>query len=212
VAAGAQEAEHRAMIVWLVVPGQGPFGSRRSRPGRPASLGSSAVALHPPKVETFVVDEGTNTDPKGFVRTVDLYREAPFGLYLSRAMPGHPSLDHMRSWLLPELGIRVTDFRFQPGREREQDYYVDIADVRRDGPVWTTVDHYLDLVVHTGERTELLDVDEYVEAVAAGLLAPDAAERALTTAVSVHVGVAEHGHDLDAWLATRGVVLDWPWR
>ena len=29
-----------------------------------------------------------------------------------------------------------------------------------------------------GERTELLDVDEYVEAVAAGLLAPDAAERA----------------------------------
>jgi hypothetical protein len=169
------------------------------------------VALHPPKVETFAVDEGTNTDPKGFVRAVDLYREEPFGLYLSRSMPNHPSLDHMRSWLLPDLGIRVTDFRFLPGHERMQDFYVDIADVARDGSVWTTTDHYLDLVVHTGERTELLDVDEYVEAVAAGLLAPEAAERALTTASTVHVGVAEHGHDLDAWLATRGVVLDWRW-
>jgi hypothetical protein len=117
----------------------------------------------------------------------------------------------MRSWLLPDLGIRVTDFRFLPGHERNQDFYVDIADVARDGSVWTTTDHYLDLVVHTGERTDLLDVDEYVEAIAAGLLAPDAAERALTTASTVHVGVAEHGHDLDAWLATRGVVLDWPW-
>ena len=157
------------------------------------------MALHPPKVETFAVDEGTNTDPKGFVRAVDLYREEPFGLYLSRPMPDHPSLDHMRSWLLPALGIRVTDFRFLPGHERMQDFYVDIADVRRDGPVWTTVDHYLDLVVHTGKRTELLDVDEYVEAVVSA-----------RSAVAVHVGVAEHGHDLDAWLATRGVVLDWP--
>ena len=50
------------------------------------------------------------------------------------------------------------------------------------------------------------------EAVAAGLLAPEAAERALTTATITHAGIAEHGHDLDAWLATRDVVLDWPWR
>ena len=170
------------------------------------------MALHPPKVETFTVDDGTNTDPKGFVRAVDLYREEPFGLYLARPMPDHPTLLAMRSWLLPGLGIRVTDFSFRPGFDRMQDYYVDIADVHRSGSVWTTVDHYLDLVVHTGERTELLDVDEYVEAVAAGLLAPDAAERALTTATITHAGIAEHGHDLDAWLATRHVVLDWPWR
>ena len=170
------------------------------------------MALHPPKVETFAVHEGTNTDPKGFVRAVDLYREEPFGLYLARPMPDHPTLLAMRSWLLPGLGIRVTDFSFRPGFDRMQDYYVDIADVHRSGSVWTTVDHYLDLVVHTGQRTELLDVDEYVEAVAAGLLAPDAAERALTTATITHAGIAEHGHDLDAWLATRDVALDWPWR
>lgn len=167
------------------------------------------MALHPPKVETFAVDEGTNTDPKGFLRSVDLYREEPFGLYLNRPMPDHPSLEHMWSWLLPGIGIRVTDFRFRPGHERAQDFYVDIVEIQRDGSVWTTTDHYLDLVVHTGRRTELLDVDEYVEAVATGLLAPAAAERALTTASAVHVGIAEHGHDLDAWLATRGVILDW---
>ncbi|GAA4824909.1 DUF402 domain-containing protein [Actinomycetospora corticicola] len=169
------------------------------------------MALHPPKVETFAVAEYTNTDPKGFVRAVDLYRTTTFGLYLSRPMPDHPSLTHMRSWLLPDLGIRVTDFAFRPGFERQQDFYVDVAGIDRDGDTWTTTDYYLDLVVHTGERTELLDVDEYVEAVAAGVLAREPAERALTTATVTHAGIAQHGHDLDAWLAGHGVTLDWPW-
>ena len=168
------------------------------------------MGIHPPKVETFDVAAGTNTDPKGFVRTVDLYREAPYGLYLSRGMPDHPTLTHLRSWLLPALGIRVTDFSWKPGEERVQDHYIDIVDVTHDGTTWWTEDHYVDLVVHTGEHTEVLDLDELAEAVAAGLLDPVRAERALTTSHRTLAGLAAHGHDLDVWLATHDVALSWP--
>lgn len=167
------------------------------------------MGIHPPKVETFDVLRGTNTDPKGYVRAVEVYREGPHGLYVSRPMPGHHSLLHLRSWLLPAEGLRVTDFTFRPGHERPQDFYLDVVDVVRDGPVWRTEDHYLDLVVRTGCSTELLDVDEYVEAVAAGLLAPDAAMRALETSHRALAGLAGHGHDLGRWLATRDITLPW---
>ena len=33
-----------------------------------------APTAHPPKVETFDVPAKTNTDPKGFVRPVEVYR------------------------------------------------------------------------------------------------------------------------------------------
>jgi predicted RNA-binding protein associated with RNAse of E/G family len=167
------------------------------------------VGIHPPKTETFDVAAGTNTDPKGFVRAVDVYREAPHGLYLSRPMPGHPTLTHLRSWLLPALGLRVTDFSWKPGHERLQDHYLDVVDITRDGATWRTEDHYVDLVVRTGERTDVLDLDELAEAVAAGLLDPGRAERALTTSHRTLAGLAGHGHDLEAWLATFEVVLEW---
>jgi uncharacterized protein len=167
------------------------------------------VGLHPPKHETFDVAAGTNTDPKGFVRAVDVYREEPFGLYVSRPMVDHPTLTHLRSWLLPDLGIRVTDFSWRPGHERLQDHYLDIVDITRDGTTWWTEDHYIDLVVHTGERTEVLDLDEFTEAVAAGLLDAQRAERALATSHRTLGGLAAHGHDLGRWLAGHEVALNW---
>jgi uncharacterized protein len=55
----------------------------------------------------------------------------------------------------------------------------------------------------------VVDVDEFVAAVALGLLAPAAAESAMHTAYRAVDGLASHGHDLDAWLATFGITLTW---
>ena len=167
------------------------------------------MSIHPPKIETFDVARGTNVDPKGFVRAVDVYREAPHGLFLSRPMEGHPTLAHLRSWLLPGLGLRITDFTWYPGHALDQDWYVDVVDVTRDGDIWRTEDHYLDLVVRTGRGTAVIDIDEYVAAVAAHLLPADAAERAFTSSNRALAGLHAHGHDLDSWLATEGIHLDW---
>jgi predicted RNA-binding protein associated with RNAse of E/G family len=165
--------------------------------------------VHPPKVETFDLVAGTNTDPKGFVRRVDEYRVEPFGLYLSRPIVDHPTMRWIESWLLPDLGIRVTDWWWHPGHERDQDYYVDIVGIERGRDVWHTVDHYLDIVVRTGRGATVVDVDEFVAAVAAGLLTARQAEHALACSHAAVAGLAAHGHDLNAWLADHGIVLTW---
>ncbi len=74
-----------------------------------------------------------NIDNKGLVRPVDEYRETPFGLYMSRPMVNRPTADWMQTWLLPELGIAVTDWWWKPGHSRDQDFYLDICDIVRDG-------------------------------------------------------------------------------
>jgi predicted RNA-binding protein associated with RNAse of E/G family len=165
--------------------------------------------VHPPKREIFDVYSCTNTDPKGFIRPVSEYRVEPFGLYVSREMQGHPKFEWVESWLLPDLGIRVTDWWFAPGSERDQDFYIDIVDVAREGQIWRTVDHYIDIVVRVGRDSEVIDLDEYVEAIATGVLDPAAAERALATSFRAMAGLAAHGHDVNAWLGGLGMPLSW---
>ena len=165
--------------------------------------------MHPPKCEIFDVSSCTNTDPKGFIRPVSEYRVEPFGLYVSREMQGHPKFERVESWLLPELGIRVTDWWFTPGNERDQDFYIDIVDVVQDGDVWRTVDHYLDIVVRVGRDSAVIDLDEYVEAIATGALDPAAAERALAASFRAVAGLTAHGHDVNRWLGGLGMPLSW---
>lgn len=165
--------------------------------------------VHPPKIEIFDVPARTNTDPKGFVRPVDEYRTEPFGLYVRRPVQGHPRLAWFESWLLPELGLRVTEWGYHPGHKLDQDYYVDIVDIIREGDVWRTIDLYLDIVTRTGRDSQVLDLDEYVLAVADGLIDSATAERALAASYRALAGLADHQHDLDAWLASVGVELTW---
>lgn len=165
--------------------------------------------MHPPKVQTYDVRSGVNTDNKGLVREVTAYHHAPFGLHMSRAIVGRESASWIESWLLPDLGIVVSDWTWKPGHERHQDFYLDIAVVEPGSDLWRTTDLYLDVIVKTGEWTEVLDVDEFVEAVATGLVDPPTAEWALHRLTEVTAALAAHGHDLDAWLATRGITLTW---
>ncbi|WP_442930488.1 DUF402 domain-containing protein [Mycobacterium sp. NBC_00419] len=152
----------------------------------------------------------TNTDNKGFVREVDEYVVRPWGLYMARPTPGRVQFHYLQSWLLPTLGLRANVFHFNPGHEREQDYYLDVADVIAGDTVWHTEDHYLDLVVHAGDRTELVDVDELLEAHRQGLLSAETAEAAIRRAVGAVEGLARHDHDLTAWLASQGLDIFWP--
>jgi uncharacterized protein len=166
--------------------------------------------MHPPKIVTFDVPAGVSVDNKGFVRTVERYETTPFGLYMSRAMVGRTSAHWIRSWLLPTLGLAVTDFSWNPGHERDQDFYLDVCEIERDGDRWRLTDLYLDIVLRTGRGASVLDVDEFVAAVAAGLLDARRAEHALHCSHAAVDGLAAHGHDLDAWLAGHGITLTWP--
>ena len=165
--------------------------------------------IHRPKRETFDLVARTNTDPKGIVRDVDEYRLAPWGLYMARPTPGRAQFGYLESWLLPELGLRVSVFHFNPGHERDQDFYLDVARITVGTDRWESEDHYLDIVVRTGHGADLVDVDELLEAHREGLLTTETARVALQGAVSAMEGLASHSYDLNAWLSAIGVQLSW---
>jgi uncharacterized protein len=167
------------------------------------------LPIHPPKQEIFDLEARTNTDSKKLVRTVDEYRVEPFGLYMARSMADHPRARYVESWLLPDLGLRVTDWVWKPGVERDQDFYLDIVDIHRSPTQWQTVDYYLDIIVRTGTDAKVLDVDEFVVALQAQLMDAETAQRAMETTYRTVDGLARHGYDLPAWLREHGIELTW---
>lgn len=168
-----------------------------------------ADTIHPPKTETFDVAAYTNVDPKGTVREVEEYRVEPFGLYLARPAPGRPQFHFLESWLLPGLGLRITDFWYNPGHERNQDFYLDVVGVAREGEVWRSTDWYLDIVLREGRGLDVIDSDELLAASAAGLLSPTDAREALEITYRAVDGLAAHGYKLGAWLSTLDIELTW---
>lgn len=143
------------------------------------------------------------------MRQVDVFTEHPWGLYMARPTPGRAQFHYLESWLLPSVGLRASIFHFNVGHERDQDHYLDVAEVTRDGHVWRSEDHYLDLVLRTGRGVELLDVDELMQAVREGLVESDAAERAVHRAAAAIDGLARHDYHLDRWLADLQMRLTW---
>jgi predicted RNA-binding protein associated with RNAse of E/G family len=165
--------------------------------------------MHPPKHETFDLRARTNTDPKGIVRAVDEYTVQPWGLYLARPTPDRAQFHYLESWLLPSLGLRATVFHFNPGHERDQDYYLDVGEYTPGAKEWTSEDHYLDLVVRTHVGVDLVDVDELLDAVRHGLLTPETGEVAVRRATAAIDGLARNRYDLNAWLTDEGMQLMW---
>jgi predicted RNA-binding protein associated with RNAse of E/G family len=179
------------------------------RAPRSASAPGYAGAIHPTKHETFDLVARTNTDPKGIVRAVDDYTLRPWGLYLARPAPGRLQFHYLESWLLPSLGLRATVFHFNPGHERDHDYYLDVGEYTPGATVWRSEDHYLDIEVSTHAGARLSDVDELLVAVRHHLLSADVAERAIRRAATAIDGLARHDYDLTRWLAAEGMELTW---
>jgi predicted RNA-binding protein associated with RNAse of E/G family len=165
--------------------------------------------VHPPKRETFDLRAGTNIDPKGIVRDVEEFTVRPWGLYMARPAPGRAQFHYLQTWLLPGLNLRATVFHFNPGYERDQDFYLDVGRYTAGPDLWLAEDHYLDLVLRTGRDVELTDVDELLAAVSEGLLDRASAEQAIATAIATVEGLARHDYDLDRWLNAHDVTLTW---
>ena len=166
------------------------------------------VDLHPVKQETFNTSSYVNVDPKGFDRKVDVFTRTDFGLYMARGA-NHPDFGYLESWLLPDLGLRANIFHYRPGAQRDQDFYIDVADIAVNGDVWQTRDLYVDLVTLRGRPVEVLDIDELAAATSAGLITAAEAERAIEVTLRAVDGITRHGDDAMAWLSSCGMDLTW---
>jgi predicted RNA-binding protein associated with RNAse of E/G family len=107
------------------------------------------------------------------------------------------------------LGLRASVFHFHPGHERDQDFYLDVAQISVGAERWETEDHYLDIVVRTGRGADLVDIDELLQAHQDGLVTTDTAAGAFRRATAAVEGLSAHGYDLNAWLRSLGVQLSW---
>lgn len=169
--------------------------------------------IHPPYRYSNDVVRRFTTNRRGEPVPLRACEVTEFGLYIEFLfLRPHPHLLGIRSWALPDLGLRVISWI--PGPEYPpdtEDFYVDVADVTMEGDVWTLVDHYLDVLVWTGRAARVDDLDEFVAAVHAGHLTEATAESALATSYRALEGITAHGYDLDAWLRTDyGIELSWP--
>ena len=107
------------------------------------------------------------------------------------------------------MGVRLTDWFHLPGHEWHEHFYVDVVRIDVDARCWRTEDHYLDLIVRPGRGVDVVDTDELLDAVVAGLLNRAAAQAALATAFRTVDGLARHGYRLDRWLPTVGAWPTW---
>lgn len=128
---------------------------------------------------------------------------------MARPTPGRAQFHYLQSWLLPALNLRVSIFHFNPGYERDQDYYLDVGRFTAGAARWQSEDHYLDLVVRTGRDVALTDIDELLAAVRLGLISTADGEQAIRTATAAVEGLARHDYDLDRWLASNGMAITW---
>lgn len=128
---------------------------------------------------------------------------------MARPTPGRLQFHYLESWLLPSLGLRANIFHFSPGYERDQDFYLDVGEFSKGPTVWQAEDHYIDLVVHTGDRTDVIDVPELLQAHREGLVSIETADHAIARTLAVVEGLARHDHDLQSWLTSIGMDLTW---
>lgn len=135
----------------------------------------------------------------------------PCGLHVESPFPDdHPYWSNREAYILPTLDLLISSFDPAGRSERVPPlFYIDMASVQAGPKSWVMRDLYLDVVVEADGTPYLLDEDEYAEAVLEGHLTPDEQRRALASAARVVNGLFAHDNDLEAWLASLNIHLDW---
>ena len=174
--------------------------------GMPKDLTPDAgVLAKPPKVERHDLrrrEHHTNTG----IRAVERYQVHAAGLAVVRPFTAHPRIRAWQAHLLPALGLQVCRYEFHG--PREHDYYIDLATISQAGGIWTLTDHYLDVLVWEGARR--IDRSRMNSGRGAGGIPSVSPGKAVwAQAQALLLGLAEHGHDLQAYLAAQNVRLYW---
>lgn len=91
--------------------------------------------------------------------------------YIAAPVPAHEEVAMFQRWLLPEPGWMLGRPKLHPHvQPHPWDWYIDFATIEVGPDQWRVNDHEIDLLVFENQRYEVLDLDEFVDAIEAGSL------------------------------------------
>lgn len=140
-------------------------------------------------------------------RPVQVYRETPHGLFVSRSFVSHPRIRHWQAHLLPTLNLVVCQYDFH--HRREHDYYFDVAVISAQRGLWSVRDLYLDVVLHEGRTAEIVDTDELLAGHAAQFITDRELHQAIEVAHTTLRALSDAHFNLDEWARQHGLTLTW---
>lgn len=136
---------------------------------------------------------------KGFAYPIDrLERFGPY-LCMGREFRDHPTVRYLTAYLFPAQGWQVC--RYTPHKGAHWcDWYVDICSIAETDGRLTVTDLYLDVAVHEGRSYDLLDCDEFGEAVTSGQLALPLMRSALESLQRLADALVRHEYRMEPLL------------
>lgn len=160
------------------------------------------------RTDSWDLTAGTHTPRSGRESTSKVLQVSAEWLVTYDAIADHDEVSGAFRWILPKLGIRISKWVPKPHLHwKREDYYVDIVYAEKRESVWLSMDLYLDFLVYDNDRADLIDVDEYVDAVARGLIGQELAIHALQSATRFASRLASVEFRTSALLEEEGAPL-----
>ena len=167
-----------------------------------------ATSSSPQLVEIIDLFSSRRSHSAGGARQLDVCRVEPWGLSLECPTPEDPLADGEVTWLMADLGLKLTRFRPRRRHSRRGPSLLTAVHVERDTRSWTTTDLLLGLEVPDRGPARIAHYEEFAEAVQQGMIRLNQADYALRTVHRTLEEVSLH-RDLNQWLAHRGIFEIW---
>ncbi|GAA3462159.1 DUF402 domain-containing protein [Saccharothrix longispora] len=168
------------------------------------------AVITPQLVDVVDTVSAVRSYSSGGARRLSTCRVEHWGLRLECPTPEDPFSDSEVTWLMPELGLRLTHHKPRSRHARSGPSVLSAVRVQRDSRHWRTTDLLLGLAVPGGTTARIVRSEEFAAAVAGRVLNADDADQALRIVHRTLEEVSLHRHDLGTWLTHRGIFDTWP--
>jgi uncharacterized protein len=181
-------------------------------PGEHLGLPSGRVGtvITPQLVDTVDTFTGVRSYSSGGTRHLTTCVVERWGLRMECPTPEDPFAECEVTWLLPDLGLRLTHLRSRSRHGRPTPSTLTAVRVQRDSRAWRTTDLLLGLAVPGGTTARIVRSEEFAAAVAGRVLRPGDADLALRTVHRTLEEISHFRHDLNAWLNHLDIFDVWP--
>ncbi|MBV8931574.1 MAG: hypothetical protein JOZ47_22205 [Kutzneria sp.] len=168
------------------------------------------TAITPQLVDIVDTITAVRSYSSGASRSLTTCQVEWWGLRMECPTPEDPFSDCEVTWLLPELGLRLTHQRSRSRHGRSAPTTLTAVKVDRDSRSWRTTDLLLGLAVPEGATARIVRLEDFAAAVAGRVLRPGDADLALRTVHRTLEEISHFRHDINAWLNHLDILDVWP--